>query len=315
MSRAGIKQLLLCDLGTLSSSPANAVVMGLRNSCTMEISPYKPVKDYRGRELPNMDNVKVESETFQPSLRILKKLIDFTNHNCDAQITSVKQNSSAADGDVYRFEGVNSPGIDFELLYSAEKRIIRVTLERAYPNEVLDGMLNVFESQAQIILPSLSNQEGVDYTRYRTPYSLAVESPLSVSICSGADFESRKLSIKTKGKKSAFNSSFVDYLTVNMELVTRDASIARLITQRNKGISPALLWKESNGGSFYDAFEFSAGVLAQNSEFKNSDNERSLKIIYEADIPVYDFLFEFGAGKGGDETDTEGIKGGTVKIG
>jgi len=315
MSRAGIKQIVLCDLGTLSTSPANAVAMGLRGNCTMEITSFKPVKDYRGRELPNMDNVKIESESLQPSPGMLKKLIGFTNHNCDAQVTTVRQSASAASDDVYRFEGVNSPGIDFELIYSADKRGVKVTIERAYPKEVLDGLLNVFETQSAVSISSLANPEGIDYSRYRMPYSLSIESPLGTNICSASDFESRKLSLKTKGKKSAFNTSFVDYITVNMELVTRDASIARMISQRNKGISPVLIWKESNGGSLFDSFEFAAGVLAQKSELKSSDEERTLKIIYEADIPIYDFVFEFGAGKGGDETDSDGFKGGTIKAG
>lgn len=315
MSRAGIKQIILCDLETLSTTPANVVAMGLRNNCTMEITPFKSVKDYRGRELPNMDNIKIEAESLQPSIRTLKKLIDFTNHNCDAQVTSVRQGSSAASDDVYRLAGVNSPGIDFELVYSSDKRSIKVTLERAYPKELFDGLLNVFETQSVVAISGLPNEEGIDFTKYRLPYTIAVESPLTERICSGSEFESRKLSIKTKGKKSAFNSSFVDYLTVNIELVTRDSSIAKMMAQRNKGISPAFLWKESNGGIYYDAFEFAAGSLAQKSELKNNDDERSLKITYEADIPVFDLQFEYGSGKGGDESDTEGIKGGTVRIG
>jgi hypothetical protein len=314
MSRAGIKQIILCDLGTLAASPANVVAMGLRNNGTMDITPFKTIKDYRNRELPNMDNVKIEAESFQPSLRMLKKLIDFTNHNCDAQITSVKQNSSASSDDVYRFTGDNSPGIDFELVYTPEKRSIKVTLERAFPKETMDSLLNVFETQQAISIPGLPNEEGVDFAKYRFPCTLTIESPLASQICSEHHFESRKLSIKTKGKKSVFNSSFIDYVTVGIELVTRDSSIAKLLSQRSKGISPSFYWKESNGGIYYDAFEFSAGVLAQKSELKNSDEERTLKIIYEADIPIYDLSFEFGAGKGGDESDTEGVKGGIVKV-
>jgi len=313
MSRAGIKQIILCSLGTLSGSPADVVALGLRNNCTMEITPYKSVKDYRNRELPNMDNIKIEAESFQPSLRMLKKLIDFTNHNCDVQAASVKQASGSAGGDVYRFENANSPGIDFELLYSDEKRSMKITIERAYPRETADGLLNLFTTQSAAAVSGLLNSEGIDYSKYRMPYTLSIESPASVYICSEADFESRKLSIKTKGKKSAFNSTFVDYLTVNIELVTRDSSILKLITQRNKGVSPAFIWKESNGGIYYDAFEFGAGVLGQKVEFKNDEDERTLKIVYEADIPLFDLSFEFGTGKGGDETDTEGIKGGTVK--
>ena len=314
MSRAGIKQIILCDLGTLAATPANAVAMGLKNNCTMDITPYKTVKDYRNRELPNMDNIKIEAESLQPSLRMLKKLIDFLNHNCDAQVTTVKQSLSSSSDDVYRLTEDNSPGIDFELNYTTDKRSIKVILERAYPKEVMDTMLNVFETQPAISIPGLPNEEGIDYSKYRLPYTLSIESPLASQICSEHDFESRKLSIKTKGKKSAFNSSFIDYVTVSIELVTRDSSITGMITQRNKGISPAFYWKESNGGIYYDAFHFNAGVLAQKSEFKSSDDERTIKIVYEADIPVYDIQFEFGTGKGSDESDSEGIKGGTLKV-
>lgn len=315
MSRAGIKQIVLCDQGTLSASPANPVALGLRNNCVMEITPFKTIKDYRGRELPNMDNFRIEGESLQPNMRMLKKLIEFTNNNCDVQITSARQSSLPGSDDVYHFDGVNSPGIDFELIYSGDKRSMKIIIERAYPKEVSDSLLSTVESRTGILIPGLANQEGIDYSRYRMPYILNLESPSGESICQGSGFESRKLSIKTKGKKNAYNSSQIDYLTVTMEIVTRNASAAREIAQRNKGVSPYLLWKESNGGIFYDAFEFAAGALAQKSEFKNSDEERNIKIVYAADIPVFDFTFEFGAGKGGDETDTEGIKGGTLKAG
>lgn len=315
MSRAGIKQIVLCGLGTLDTTPADPVALGLRGICTMDISPYKTVKDYRGRELPNMDNIKIEAESFQPSMRMLKKLIDYTNHNCDVQVTSVRQNSLLDSNDVYKFTGENSPGIDFEMIYSSDKRGVKVIIERAYPKEVFDGFLSLYEAQSPVNIPGLQNEEGVDFSMYRFPYTISIESPSGINICSGKDFESRKLIVKTKGKKGTLNSSFVDYLNVSVELVTRDSSIAKLIAQRNKGISPVLVWKESNGGIYYDQFEFASGILAQKSELKNSDDERTLKITYEADIPVYDFMFEFGAGKGGDETDTEGTKGGTIKIG
>ncbi len=315
MSRAGIKQIVLCSQGTLSSSPANPVALGLRNNCIMEITPFKTIKDYRGRELPNMDNIKIEAESLQPNMRMLKKLIEFTNNDCDAQITTARQNSGGASDDVIRLEGANSPGLEFELIYTAEKRSIKIGIERAYPKEIADSLLSVFDTQQGSIIPGLSNTEGIDYSAYRMPYILSLESPPGESICSANEFESRKLSIKTKGKKNTLNSSMIDYLTVTIELVTRNASAARLIAQRTKGISPSIFWKESNGGIFYDAFEFGAGILAQKSEFKNSDEERLIKIIYSADIPLFDFVFEFGTGKGGDESDAEGIKGGTLKAG
>lgn len=311
-SRAGLKQIVLCDSGTLLTTPANALAAGLRNSAAMERVPFKEVKDYRNRVLKNMIDFKIEWESLQPTMLMLKSLTGWLNLNCDAQVVTVAQFAGGS-GDVYQFCGANKAGLDFEYMITADKRSVKPTLEVAMEYDRAKIFIDGADSTAQVSFASITG-DGSDFTRYRAPYFISFEAPKTTALFSSADLVERSYSIKTKNKKSIYNASIVDYLTFEFTITARDATVAKQIEIISKDISPAVYVKEQNSGSFYDAFDFNSGVLTLHDEFKDGDDDRNLKLTFGADVPVGDISFQFGAAYGGDSSDG-GAKGGTMRIG
>jgi hypothetical protein len=311
-SRAGLKQIVLCDSGTLLTTPVNALAAGLRNTAAMERTPFKEVKDYRNRALKNMINFKIEWESLQPTMLMLKSLTGWLNLNCDAQVVTVAQ-SSGGSGDVYQFTGLNKAGLDYEYIISSDKRSLKPALEVAMEYDRAKTFIDSADNLSPVSFSGISG-EGVDFTKYRAPYFLSFEAPKTAAVFGAPDLVERSYSIKTKNKKSIYNASIVDYLTFEFSITARDASIAKQIELLSRDVAPSIYIKEQNSGSFYDAFDFNAGVLTLHDEFKDGDDDRSLKLTFGADVPVGDISFQFGALYGGDASDA-GAKGGTMRIG
>lgn len=315
-SRAGLKQIVLMDAGTLATTPVSPLAMGLRGEASMAITPHKPITDYRGRQLRNMINFKVEAKSYQPTMQLLKALINWTNMNADAQIVTVPQ-SAGGSVDCYKFVSDKKLGIGFEYLISADERSLKVILERAMEYERAKTFIDAADSETPVAITGLAspNSEGVDQAKYRAPYFLAFETPKATAPFTIDDIIERSLSIKTASKKSAYNTDIVDYLEIELILKVSDASVAKLITQMSKDMSTTIYMKEQNTGSFYDAFDFNANVLTQTDEFSIGDDERAITMKFSGKVPVYDVTFQFGATYGGDAADTVGAKGGTMKFG
>jgi hypothetical protein len=311
-SRAGLKQIVLCDSGTLLTTPANPLAAGLRNAATIERTPFKEIKDYRNRLLRNMVNFKIEWESLQPSMLMLKELMGWLNLNCDAQVITVPQSSSGS-GNVYQFNGANKAGLDFEYMINADKRSLKPSLEVAMEFERAKNFINLADNTTPVSFTSIAG-DGADFAKYRAPYFISFEAPKANALFGVQDLTERSYSIKTKNKKSIYNTSIVDYLTFEFSITAIDASVVKQIEAMSKEMSPAVYIKEQNSGSFYDAFDFNAGVLTLHDEFKDSDDERNLKLSFGADVPVGDISFLFGSAYGGDSSDG-GAKGGTMRIG
>ena len=311
-SRAGLKQIVICDSGTLLTTPANPLAAGLRNAATVERTPFKEIKDYRNRVLRNMVNFKVEWESLQPTMLMLKSMTGWLNLNCDAQVVTVPQTTSGS-GDVYQFCGLNKAGLDFEYTVNSDKRSIKPSLEVAMEYERSKTFVNSADNTSAVSFASIT-ADGADFTKYRAPYFISFEAPKTTALFGVQDLIERSYSIKTKSKKSIYNTSIVDYLTFEFSITANDASVVKQIEAMSKDNSPSVYVKEQNQGSFYDAFDFNAGVLTLHDEFKDSDDERNLKLTFSADVPLGDISFLFGSSYGGDALDG-GVKGGTMRIG
>lgn len=315
ISRAGLKQIVACDAGTLSASPTNPTAIGLRNAAMMEISNFKQVEDYKSRPLRNMKNFKIEAESLQPTILMLKNMISFLNLGCDLQVITRPQ-SSGGSGDVYKFSGNDKPGLDLEYMVSADKRSLKaiweIAMEYARAQTLIDGADN-----ATPVSFSGITGEGENFSNYRAPYFLAFESPAASAIFSKGDIKERSYSIKTKNRKSIYNASIVDYLTFEFKIVAYDSSVAKQVEIMAKDQAPGVLVKEQNNadGSLYDAFDFAAGVLALNEIHTNQDDDRNLDITLSADVHIYDITWALGATNGGAVSPGDGSEGGTMKIG
>ncbi|MFO7446210.1 MAG: hypothetical protein R6W90_07570 [Ignavibacteriaceae bacterium] len=312
-SRPGIKQLVLCDAGTLLTTPVNPIAAGLRNAASIKRTAYKPVKDYLNRSFRNKVNFNIQAESLQPTMLMRKKAIDWLNQNVDVQVVTVPQ-ASGGTGDVYQFTGNNVMGLDFEDVISGDKRSMKLTLERAMEYDAAKTFIDAVDSAAAVPFSGITGR-GEDLTKFRSPYFLAFESPAAATVLTKAEIAERSYTIKTKNKKSEEdNTSIVDYLSFEVMMKFRNASVAKQVEVMSKDNAPSLLIKENNRGLFYDAFNFAPGVLTLEDEFDDTDDDRGLTLKFTGDVHVYDISFQFGTAYGGDETDG-GTKGGTMNIG
>ncbi len=310
-SLAGINRIVLCEAGTALTTAGNAMALGFRSPGSLDITPFKDIKDYRSRSLRNMLNFKFEAESYQTSLYHLKQLIYFCNCNADCELVSSKQNAQG-DQDVFQFFGDNIIGIDFEHTISVAKRSTKITLERAMEYDRAKTLIDSADSATAMTYTDMVNA-GESDALYRSPYYMAFECPKSTELFPLVDIVDRSLTIKTKGKKTEYNLSKVDYLNFVLKITGREASIEKLITQMGKDMSAGVYFKEKNTGSYFDAFEFEPGILTLKDEFKIADDDRNITVTFEADVPLFDIDIQTGVSAGGSETDDNA--GGTMRIG
>jgi hypothetical protein len=314
ISKSGNHQFGLCDLGTLATTPADPIAMGIRGAYAMKTSAYKPIKDYLQRTWRNMINFRVEAESYQPTMFMLSKMIEWLNGNVDAQIITKKQTSGASNGDVYKFTGTRKAGLDFELMFNSDKRSLKPILEVALPYTDAQTFIDLADSDTPIALPTITGP-GEDQLLFRRPSFVKFEAPDASTILTKDEIVSRSYSIKTKSKKQdETNMSIVDYLTFELTMKFRNASVAKHIEIMSKDNAPSVTIRELNNAAFYDEWKFSAGVLTLDHELDDADEDRSLTLKFMADVFLFDIAFLFGATYGGDVSDG-GTKGGTMTIG
>lgn len=316
ISKTGLKQLVLCDGGTLLTTPVNPTAMGIRGPAFLKHGNYKPIKDYLQRTWRNKINFRVEAETYQPTMLTLKNMISWLNGNCDAQIMTNKQSATANSEDVFQFGTVASTnlGLEFELMFNADKRSIKAILEGALNRATAQTLIDAADSVSPVNFSGISGA-GDSEVFLRRPAFVAFEAPKATGIVVRDEIVERSYSIKTKGKKSVeTNMLIVDYLTFEITMKFRNASVANQIEIMAKDNAPSLYIKEQNNLSFYDAWDFAAGVITLDPETEITDEDRVQTLKFMADVPLYDISFSFGASYGGD-ADDGGTKGGTMVIG
>ncbi|HEX2866106.1 MAG TPA: hypothetical protein VHO03_03640 [Ignavibacteriales bacterium] len=312
ISVAGLQQILFCDAGTLGTTNANAFALGLRGAGSLDISPFKPGKDYRNRTLRNMMNHKYDIEALQPTIKMLKGLHGYLNLKADVQVLTNPQ----SDGNPYCFKyaGNNGIGIGFEYGITPDKRYLKPALERAFDYTTHKTFMDAADDPSGIVSVAGITGEGADFSKYHEPNFLKFEASKGTSLVDPREIVDRSLVFKTSGKKTIYNEDLVSYLTATLSITGRNAAISKILEILNKDMAPSILWREGTTGTCFEDYEFNAGCLTLSPEVKNSDDDFYTKITFEGDIPIYQVQFFTGATYGGDVAD-DGTKGGTVKFG
>lgn len=312
-SPAGLKQIVMCNKGSLATTAVDPIALGIRKDAILNINPFKQVEDYRKRKHRNMKNFKFDGETMQPTIFTFKKLIDWLNGNVDLQLTT--QNQSISTKDVWKFIGGKELGIDFDWTYNLDGRSCKVTFERAFPYGDAQTFIDAVDSNTAVSFAGITD-DGTDLTLYRGASPDKFEKPAGTALSSNINLlTTRSLNIKTENKKSIDNMSLVDNLMITLEMTGREAAIADFITRLGKNELDGVVFQEKNAGSYFDKFDFNSLVLSQTDEMLINDEERTLKIVLEGRIPIYSISFLYGTANGGDAADTKGITGGTIKFG
>lgn len=314
MAKAGLGLIGLCDKGTLATTKTHAIGMGLKIGSSVKWNSYKDNETAYKQKLINKKNARVESESFQATMKMLSSLLIFAGSGCDAQIITSKQVSGAANGYVYKFAGDNALGLDFEGEISAAKRAMKIILESAFDQDTALSLIDAADSDTPVDM-GFTNDQGIDYTLQRAPYFLSLHSPDLTSLVDKYSIIDRKLTFKTEGSKNEYNQTNIDFINWTLEITVRTNSVADQITFMNKARGLDVVMKEKTSGAYYDCFNFGENVLTKTDEATIDDKQNIFKMIYGASIPLFDHVVEFGTGKGGAVDDTTGTTGGTILIG
>lgn len=315
-SRAGLGEIAFCDKETLATTPNDAIAMGIRSTAKFDSEPFKTVQLYRSSQGPNLVNRKFNAaETYQPTMFMLKKFIEWAMDGADVQILSTKQDGGSRN--VFKFIGDNRLGIDFEYGITQDKRYLKPILEGAAEVGTHKAFIDSADSESAVDL-GFTN-EGKDEDAYKFPWFLAIEVPNATELVDKFSFVSRQFIIKTpQNKKLQYNRSKSDYINFMLEVaIEAKVSIAEVVAILNKGWSPSILLKEKNdaAGTTYDAFDLAAGYLTMPHPVEEyGDENRIITVKWEGDVPINNISFEFGTGKGGTAEDTTGTTGGTLKV-
>jgi len=315
-SIAGLKQIGLCNAGTLATAPVNALALGYRGNTPLKITPFKNQTDYLDRSLRNKTNFNVSGESFQGTMEMLSKMFGWINLNADIQIITNKQNASANSEDVFKFTGNNKLGIGFEYLINDDKRSLTPTFEGALEYDTAKTLIDAADSETAVDL-GFATREGINKAYYHYPFMLTFQAPKTTDLFTKSDILSRELKLSIEGAKDGYNKLVAHYLKAELSITALEASISKVVEMLNKGITSSILWKEQNGAdpSIYDAFDFNEGVLNQTEEITIDDEQRIIMVKFAGKIPIYETEFLFGDGNGGVVDDNAGATGGTLKIG
>ncbi len=311
-SAPGLRQIVLCNKGTLATTPVDPIAFGVRKDAVMTINHFKQIEDYRKRKFRNMMNFKLEGESMQPTVFLFKKLLDWINANNDMQVVTQNQSSSARD--VWKFNAGKNLGLDFDWTYNQDGRSCKITAEAALPYNGAVAFIDEADNTTAVNFAGITD-DGTDLTLFRGFNPDKFEKPSGTSLGVIDFIQTRSLNIKTESKKTIYNISIVNNLMITLELTGNEASVADFVTRLNKGQLDSVVFQEKNSGTFYDKFDFNANVLSQTDEMVINDEDRTLKITLEGRVPVYAATFLYGTGNGGNAADTKGTTGGTIRFG
>jgi len=294
MEIAGLKSICFG-----SSFMETLIPIGLRKSASLTISPFKEIEDYRHRKHRNYLNFKIEAECIQPSMQILKKVLD--NESFYVQAVT-------AQGEVFQIPNM---GLDFEMVYSSEGRSLKLVFQICFPYS--DGLDLIDAAKDNTDLHSTNFEDASKYY----PSAWSNNSGLGIA---PLHIMSKKLSIKPEGVTNIANALLPNYWTINYEIVTVDSSMDFLLTHFTPTNDLTLTFEETNEifapdaipPRTYDKLIFSAGVLTKQSEFTVSEDERTTKLVLAARIPLSKISFAFGTNNGCKTGDTVGATGGTI---
>lgn len=291
ISIAGIRHLAVCKKGTLTTTPTNVVISGLRNNGVLTIETFNDIKTVLNQSLRNMMNVNFESTTFQASLLTLKNLIECVKNGSDAQLITVPESGSGS-ANVFQFAGDNYPGLEFEFTITPKERSCKIILEFANHEADILGLITAALTNTPVDFSAEGTGKYlISNSKYVAPAFVSAKHN-TVSLLPKDELKDYKLTIKTKDSgKTAYNRARVNYLSVSAEITGYDATISKINTLISQGDLEAVELKQKFDLSNDDTFSFLQTVLGRKEKINIADDDRSVTLTYEADISIHDVAF------------------------
>lgn len=315
-ARAGLQQIALSDLSTMSGTPTNLEFIGLGGEKKVEITEHNPVDIFPEKKGRNMQLHKVEGVSTQCTMKMLKNMIGFLNGNVDTQVITAKQSASANSEDVFKYLGNDGLGLGFKYASERKSHLLTATLQRAFDYEYSKTLKDAVDTATPISFTGVTDLGGRDFSLYDIPNKLIFEVGGSEPFVP-INLKERSLILETiESGKNEHEMPDVDLLKALIRIVANEATIDKIVTMMAKANSSVVSWKESTSGLYYKKYDFNVNVLTQ-SEPKEvfGDKERMFELEFQGAEWIYNTQFLFGTGNGGSAADTVGTTGGTMKFG
>jgi len=310
-ANVGINQIAIVDKGSLLTTPAGKVVLGLRTPSQLEFTPFNPITDYRERDLRNFINAKITAKTLQPNIDMLNNLVStiLPDRGGDVELLAVPQ-SSGVDGGCFQFNGDNNyMGVEFDWIMSSKERSMAFDLQVALEYEEMAALIDAADANTPATL-GVTNY-NILFADQKHPYIVVGDAVFTKDEIIDYNF-----SLKPVGsERSIYNRLVADYIMVYFDLTVRAATISNLVSVLARDLSPALVVREDNnvGGTLFDRFSMAAGVLSLNMDPAYiGDDKRYLRLVYKGKVPLGNLAFSYTTANGGNNSDY--TDGGTVTI-
>jgi len=279
--------------GIVHKPGSNMLSAGIRQPSKLLITEFNQIKDFKDRAWKNMLNVQILAESVQMSARDLSFLAIYCNSYPDIQIAAVEQvTNQIASGGIFNFTGADSLGVDFEYEINEKNRLMKITLEGAKQYSDMQTYLNSVDT-ATSLLPVLSpmsffdNESGDMKAAVFPAWLLGIKQGASLTdVFDKRELTSRKLNIKSISEKNIDNESLVTGVKVSVELVGRNASIAKIKEALAYDQGAQLVWEEGKEAGTSEKFTFLPNQLTPTREFELGDKNRTTKIVYEGNLTL-----------------------------
>ena len=294
MSIKAVRQLWFAEKGSLSHTPpTNMVVAGLSKD-TKFVQKDMPVKDDNDRDLEYRTNYKIESKSFQHSIRELQifSQIYCAQGGADCQVTFEKE-SATTYGGVYNFDGDRFVGFDFEFLLSKSERSSRMIAEVSLENA--DALL--LQQSSLLNTPRDLTAEGfggrgIDYSSYQYPRTPIIQLPKGTALLNGSEIKDRKLLIKSISDKLDYDRASFNWVNINFELTTEKAKAQDILDYYTSSRNASLNYQEKMQDGSYMEFDFAQYLFSRIHEFNVGKDQRDMKLTFNVNMPLYDITFD-----------------------
>lgn len=294
-SIVGIKRLMIWKKGTVPpySDPALGLIsLDVRKSTSLT-KVDETVKDTKNRDLKNWARYKVEIESYNIDRPIWFYLIEHLRRNgVDAEILAEATSVSSFDpltrtfGGCYRFDGNKFFGLDVEYTMTKDERSAKVILEVKLP-KVLSKLL---QDDAVTNTPlTIAGLDDYSPAQMNSPFLESVKfgEGTGTDLFAIENLLDMNFVLKTKGRKTIFDRTLVDQITVDGTFTVAEANKDKLQAWENiLDANPRLVIKQNNGGGKYEEHIFQAKTLSLKTDFEISDEKREVKIVLAGDIPI-----------------------------
>lgn len=292
-SQTGIRKILLAQRQPTKTLADKLFVnkIRVRDKTKMNIKT-DGVKNHLGQTTKTTAEITVEGlKAHDAGLALLKNLIaDYAPYGgCLAQIVS--ERSTADNPGVFNLDGDNFfAGFEFEFVRSFKENYCSLNLGVKFPH----ALLTSFNSAALTNSDLYPDDPAFDLDSAIQPWLIRLQNPAGTDLFNMDEITDFTLKLSGKGTKNERTGRVkIHRIAISLEVTGSDASIAKMNAILGKKQDASVFIESMIEGEDSEIIEFTAGTLSRKEDFGIGDEERNSKLIYEAELPLGCFSFDF----------------------